>query len=295
MLNEPIRQHWVPKSYLRAFCCTPVEREQIHGYDLSKGRPFLASLDKVAVLKHFYTLGRGTGQQSYEVEVRLAQLESDAAPLLREIQSTRRVFTEQGKRQIFANFVATLLMRSRHGLQIVHAQRERLRTRQADRPQDATQSYENEFFALDDEGMRELFAKSVISMGAPLSKVLLGMPWRLLEAEDGHFITSENPLLQYHPTEQEFGLGTPGTIIQLPISPTLLLWFDARRDLPDLEPFPLPAEGVHGVNGLIVQGAEQFLFSDQGFESQGKLLSGRRVNTRPEFGPAPRTLGKSKA
>lgn len=264
MSNEPVRQHWVPKAYLRSFCAAPVEREQINVYDLTGGRSFTAALDNIAVVKHFYTLSRGTNNQSYEVEKRLAQLESDTAPLLREIQTTRKLFEDPEKRRIFAKFAATLMMRSRHGLQIIHAHREEVRIRTSDSPEDEIPPYARDLLNLDSEKMRELFAKSVIATSEPLSKVLGNMNWRLLEAEEDYFITSENPLLLYHPVEQQWGLGTPGTIIQLPISPTLLVWFSAPSDLPELDPFPLPRQGVTGINGLIVQGAEQYLFSNLG-------------------------------
>lgn len=291
MSNEPVRQHWVPKAYLRAFCTAPVERERIHVFDLAEGRSFpgATSLDNIAVVKHFYTLGKGTKDQSYEIETRLAQLESDTAPLLRELQATRKIFDEFHKRHTFSRFVATLLMRSRHGLQMIHAHREEVRERSVNSHGVEPPSYARELLEFNGEKMRELFAKSVIAMAEPLAKHICGMKWRLLEAEDGYFITSENPLLLYHPDETQWGLGTPGTMIQLPISPTLLVWFSAPSNLPELDPFPLPKDGVTGLNGLIVQGAEQYLFSHNNFDSLTDLLSGRPPKTSPEFGPASRS------
>ncbi|MCB1940149.1 MAG: DUF4238 domain-containing protein, partial [Rhodocyclaceae bacterium] len=79
MRDEPIRQHWVPKVYLRAFCADPPEREQIHARDLASGASFLTSIDNVAVKRHFYTLGRESEAPSYAVESALAELESDVA------------------------------------------------------------------------------------------------------------------------------------------------------------------------------------------------------------------------
>lgn len=291
MNSEPVRQHWVPKAYLRAFCATPLEREKIHVFDLAAGRAFpgATSLDKIALLKHFYTLRKGTEHQSYEVETRLARLESDTAPLFREIQTTRRLFDDVDKRRTFSRFVATLLMRTRHGLQMIHAQREEIRNCAISYTNDEIPSYATEIFGFDNEGMRELFAKAVIVMAEPLSDLLYSMNWRLLEAVDNYFITSENPLLLYHPYESQWGLGTPDTLIQLPVSPTLLIWFSAPLDLPGSDPFPLPKEGVTGLNGLIVEGAEQYLFSHNNFEPLAELLSGRPHASNPEFGPTPRS------
>jgi hypothetical protein len=287
MSNHPVRQHWIPKTYLRAFCAEPKNREMINVYDLRQSRAFPAptSLDKVALKKHFYTLGLGGENQSFEVENWLADLESQTAPILNEILSKRILDDELRSRQILANFVATLMNRTRHGLQIIQGFREEVRQRHAAFESRQISPHDKSLLDLDANDMRELFARTILTTTEPLSKIILKMNWRLLEAKDGHFITSEDPLLVFHPTEKQWGLGTPGTIVQLPISPKLLLWFGAPDDLPDINLFPLSIEGVNGINGLIVQGAKEFLFSHESFETVADLLKGRPKESTPEFGP----------
>ena len=91
MTSDPIRQHWVPKVYLRSFCVPPIKREQINTFDLKSGREFITSLGNVAVKRHFYTLGLRNGRPSYKIEQGLSRIESVVKPLILELISTVRI------------------------------------------------------------------------------------------------------------------------------------------------------------------------------------------------------------
>lgn len=102
MNNQPVRQHWVPKVYLRAFCADPVDREQIYGVNLITGIEFFTSIERVAVKKHFYTLGLDTGDLSFEVEEVLSRLESDVRDVLADVRSRELLPSRSSARSILA-------------------------------------------------------------------------------------------------------------------------------------------------------------------------------------------------
>jgi hypothetical protein len=259
----------------------------IYAYSIREGRqlPGPTSLDKTAVIKHLYTLGRDTSHPSFAVEETLADLEAKTAPILLQIEKARSLPDDTADRELLQIFIATLLMRTRHGQQIIHGYREEVRLRNASRPIDEVPLAEKSLINFDTERMRELFARMTIRTAQPIGDILGRMHWRLLEAEAGHFITSENPVVVYNELEQQWGIGTPGTFIQLPISPSLLLWLGAPESLPPLNPFPLPLPAVNAINGLIIHGARDFLFSHADFSALTPILAERGSGTAPEFGP----------
>lgn len=285
MQNEPIRQHWVPKVYLRGFCSHPPAREQIHVYDTKTGARFLTSIDKIAVKSHFYTLALGTGKQSYAVEKAFSQIESEVGPVITKMRTTQELPVDVQSFTILAKFVATLHMRTRQGLQIIHAHREEVRSGVAP---DQSVLHDPSLFDLlefDDEEMRELFAKSAIIVGTRIAEHLKTMHWRLLRATETYFITSENPVYSFHPTEQRWGLGTSGACTLFPISPSLLLHLSNEVVIRGEGTCDVPATGVRGLNGLTLLAAEQFVFSHCSFEGVADLLQEREAGQRRAFGP----------
>ncbi len=286
MQNEPVRQHWVPKVYLRGFCAEPLEREQIHVYDTKVGKDFVASIDKIAVKNHFYTLAPGTEHQSYAVEEAFSRLESDVGPILSALRLSQNIPADEQATSILARFIATLHMRTRQGLQLIHGHRQEIRSGTGPEQPNVPNSFSAELVDFDDEEMRELFAKSAIIVGERLGKRLQAMHWRLLRATEGYFITSENPVYSYHPTEERWGLGTSGVHTLFPLSPLLLLHLSNEAVIPGIGTCNLPATGVRGLNGLTLLAAEQFVFSHCPFESVANLLTERLAGERRAFGPA---------
>lgn len=285
MQNEPVRQHWVPKVYLRGFCAEPTEREQIHVHDTREGRSFLSSIDKIAVKNHFYTLALGLEARSYVVEHAFARLESDVGPVLAALRKSQELPTDIEALSVLAEFVATLYMRTRQGLQIIYGHREEVRFRSSLQPV-SKGSFTSELLEFDDEEMRELFAKSSIVVGKRIANHLAVMHWRLLHATEDYFITSENPVYSFHSTEQQWGLGTAGAYTLFPISPALLLHISNEAVIPGEGTYELPAMGVRGLNGLTLLSAEQFVFSHFPFDGIADLLSEREKGQPRAFGPA---------
>lgn len=281
--NDPIRQHWVPRVYLRAFCASPVDQEQIHGLNLETGNAFFTSVDRVAVQKHFYTLGRDTASPSYAVETALERLESDVGPILADIRRDE-ILPAGDRLQMLARFLGSLHMRSRQGLQTIHGWRDDVGA--CAHLYSFSNERRAELNSLSDEEMRELFARSAVVVGGRIGDRLLKFEWRLIRADEGFFFTSENPVLCCHPSEVRWGLEMPGTHTLCPLSPTLLLHMSPEPVLHGEGTLHAPAAAVRGLNGLLLLSAEQFLYADRPFEAVSELLQERTAGTRRAFGPA---------
>lgn len=289
MRNEPVRQHWVPKVYLRGFCTQPTEREQIHVWDTKAGLSFLSSIDKIAVKNHFYTLAPGSEARSYAVEEAFSRIESEVGPVLADLRKSQELPEDPEALSILAKFVATLHMRTRKGLQIIHRHREEVRSRTATGQLASVGSFTPELLEFDDEEMRELFAKSAIVVGTRIATHFAAMHWRVLCPTEGYFITSENPVYSYHPSEQRWGVGTTGAYTLFPVSPSLLLHLSNEVVIPGEGTYKLPAVGVRGLNGLTLLSAEQFVFSHLPFDGIADLLSERETGQPSAFGPGSHT------
>ncbi|MFH1217071.1 MAG: DUF4238 domain-containing protein [Pseudomonadota bacterium] len=284
--NEPVRQHWVPRVYLRSFCARPTEREQIYAYDLDSGSTFFPSIEKVAVKRHFYTLAAGTEDRSYAIENAFTQIESDVSSILSDIRTAEELPSDPGAISILVKFIATLHMRTRQGLQMIHGYREEVRAG-TDSPHSKVQGpFREELLKLDEEGMRELFAKSAVIVGERIAEHLKRMHWRLLRTNDSYFITSENPVVSYHRSEVRWGIGTPGAQTLFPLSPSLLLNLSNEPIIPGQGTCDMTTRAVRGLNGLTLLAAEQFVFSHCPFDNMSDLLHECRLGNGRTFGPA---------
>ncbi|MDZ7762524.1 MAG: DUF4238 domain-containing protein [Desulfovermiculus sp.] len=285
MNNQPIRQHWVPKAYLRAFCAPPATKEQIYTYDLIEERGFKTKIDNIAVKRHLYTIGLGNEESSFVIESMLSRIESDVKPIFEEVNNREDLHMPPEARKTLSAFLSTMFMRTRLGLQMIRAHREEVRAKSLPPEMDLPEPFRTDLLSLDDNDERELFAKSVVSVGLKLTEVFESMYWHILRAIDSHLITSENPLVVFNPTEERWGLGTDKTHIHFPLSPKLVLSISKEPLIPGNKTVNLPPDGVKGINGLTVLGAVQYLFSDRDFSSLRELLADRPQSERRAFGP----------
>lgn len=289
MGSDPVRQHFVPKVYLRGFCADLGKRDQIHVRDLATGRNFLSALDRVAVKRHFYTLPPGTPLASFAVEQWFSTLETKAQPVLEEIRTGQCLPDGDESMRVLSTFVATLHLRTRQGLQIVQGHQADVRAgNRTGYPETLEgERYVQDLLQFGEEEMRQLFARSAVVVGQRIGETLRAMKWRLLQAAPGtYFITSENPVFSYHPTELRWGLGTPGVHIMFPVSPSILIHISPGPAIPGSGTFNMPAQGVRGINGLAMEAAEQFLYSHRPFEEVQDLINERETGTKRGFGPA---------
>jgi Protein of unknown function (DUF4238) len=280
-----IRQHWVPKVYLRAFCNDEQSTEQLHVRDLLIGKNFIASLDKVAVKRHFYTLAVGTDQQSFAVENEFSKIESRVSPILIKIRATDCLPSSEEDLANLSEFVATLHLRSRQGLQIIHGHRRELISENENSHKDEIPEAIQQVIDASDEGIRELFARSSIVVGRSIATTLLEMNWQLIFSSDTHFITSENPVFSFNPSHKQWGLGTPETSIFFPLSPKHLIHISGKKEKAPQAARHATGKAARALNGLTIMAAEQYIYSSRPFSEIPETIELRQPGKNRAFGP----------
>lgn len=282
MPTDPLRQHWVPRTYLRAFRAAPTSADQIFARDLYSGQEFRTSLANVAVMRDFYTLNIESETPSYAVESALGELESAFSPLISRITGEEELIFTETERETFARFLAALHMRTRQGFAVIRSYRDEVASQlETSLPL----AHAEHLAGLERNALREFFVRALVSIIPGIADALLRLTWRLVRAVDRHFITSENPLIVHHMTQERWGLGTPGVHVQLPLTPRLLLQMAHEAVISGEGTFDVPAEGVRGLNGLTLVAAEQYLFSSESFDTLRSLVDERPIGQSREFGP----------
>lgn len=286
-MDEPTRQHWVPKVYLRQFATADTPNwdvPQINVYDTQTNKRFCTSIDNVAVKRHLYTIGVNESEKLYAVENVLSLIETKAKPYLAELSKGNNVQVIEGARLVLSIFLATLLVRNprMHGL--LHDYRDDLKKgtrfgRTSVTTKFGKKTYEwskdewKWFSEIDDEGMHIIFSRSVLWSAKPIANVLLKMKWCLIGASTGEFVTTDNPLSVYHPSKRSWGIATLGVHIHLAISPKYMLFIGTELPVAENKTYLLPAEGIDGFNSVIIWQAERYILSSSGFERIEPLIA----------------------
>lgn len=285
-MNSPVRQHWVPKTYLRAFATPETvgdEDPQVWVYDIASDREFCTSVTNITLEKHLYTLGLKQNKPDFVVESTLSRIEGKVKPLLAKMSNGGTLIEGSDERNFFSVFLSTLLMRNRSTVRVHHELRD---WALKNLPQDHegvtfvieraehhwSQEFVNWFKNIDDDGMRSLFARSVLTTALPLAGMIEKMQWCLIQSVERVVITSDIPIVVYHPTEEHWGIGTPGVHIHLPISPEYVLLMGRELSIQKDQSHSVPEEGIMCLNYLTLNHAERFLIGAQRFAFIGDLI-----------------------
>jgi len=276
MQNEPKRQHWVPKTYLRRF--SP-DGDGVHVYDTLKRREFFASMDKVLVQKHLYTIGAKNPAPLYTVEETLSKFETWASPSLECLADGKSINSNPTLRRYFAVFLSTLLMRNPRLMNLQEkylGQAEELRSPSAAITPEEYEEVANWYRSLDVEGRHIFYVRSILDTALALAEDILNKKWNLFCAAQGFFLTSDNPLVVFHPSEAPHGIGTPGVQIHIAITPKILLLIGSEVDLDDGTLHSMPQKMVDYINYFTAWRAERYIVSHRPFGSSESTIQAAR-------------------
>lgn len=270
-MNEPIRQHWVPKVYLRQFATADTLGDldpQVNVLDIPSNKQFTSSINNITKKKHLYTIGVNEEEKCYAVEKWLSLIETKVKPYLLRLANGENVQSIQSAKYILSIFIATLISRNPRMLNLLH------QLRKEDHP--ITQGYPEEakkwLIDQDNEGMQIFFSRSILWSAKPLAKDILNMKWCLIHAASGEFVTTDNPVCIYNANESPCGISTLGTNIHLAISPKYMLLIGNDLPVDENKTYSMPEEGISGFNSVIIWRAERYLISANTFDSIQNLI-----------------------
>jgi len=108
--EEPAKQHYVPKVYLKNFCNSA---GKLQAYDTTTKRTLSnMGLTAVAYQTHLYTIADNKGEKDYRVEKYLGQLESEYGEILHKIETTESIALTEKEITDVLWFIAFLYARN---------------------------------------------------------------------------------------------------------------------------------------------------------------------------------------
>jgi hypothetical protein len=287
-MNSPVRQHWAPRVYLNLFATAATRLAKVpqtHILDLKSGDEFVTAIANVSVQKHLYTLGRDEANPSFVVERTLSLIEGAAAGPLKSMAAGEPVHCVPKYRMLVSYFLATLI--TRNPMMMAEQKRgfealandpltslpEHMR---ADDYRQASMVINNWYQALEDDGQHAVFLKFLTDTASPIASELRKKDWCLFQAEESAYISSDNPVVVYHPREVRYGVGTPGVSLYIALSPKVMLMLTDTGGAREAVLHNAPPRVVTTMNHLIASRAKRFAISATSFLAiKGDLMAGR--------------------
>lgn len=246
---RPKRQHYVPRFYLEHFADSD---GYVWTYDSTDGSSRKARAEQTAVETNFYSVRDASGDHFDEVEKWLAEIEDRAAPIYPRVLRGERLVGEE--REVFALFVASLHTRSPaminatargYGQMIektgdmLFGNRDRFNEhmdrsdKEAGRITPAEERKKLFDFYNDKSAYRIKVDKKIglltIDIALAIAGIIHDMSWIVVEPENQHIITGDNPVVRitprefWHPFYGDGGFAHEKAFVTLPLSPNRLL------------------------------------------------------------------------
>ena len=288
-LNAPLRQHWVPKVFLKRFSTVPQtssRKTQAWLFDLRMKKASNPTLDEIAVKKNLYTLSAADTKNYFVEREFLGNIESTIGPTLDEFANGNDVSTDREHRSKMATFLATLWLRNPGTIKVhkdfIAAMKKSPVVSEDGRSVSVNtgngdtvwpMAKWNAVMALDHDGVRQMFARSIVNLAPEISQVLYVKPWRLARASEGYFFTSDNPLVVKHHTAEQWGLNSPGVDITIALSPHYALYIGERDSTPEGVAMDLNAGVVEAINYFTLTQTKRFLISAHPFDDVMDLIN----------------------
>jgi hypothetical protein len=253
--SDPIRQHWVPRFYLR-YVATPETRDTenplVWVFSKESGEPKLTSTRQIAAQSFLYSPKDCLGASKLDMEKELEALEAIMSPIWRIVSREFVNFLANEEiRKGLALFVSILHLRHPARLSEVDkihekivAECEAMPTDNAGRPIIESVEIGGELRAFDNSGWHEykaagreekkrIFVDAIRRNATHGAEILLRKRWYIVFSQKPVFMTTDTPVTVFNRNHKAFGLATPGTSIYFPLCPTRVLVMDDDRVQPN--------------------------------------------------------------
>jgi hypothetical protein len=303
-MNEPKRQHYVPKSYLAGFCG---ESERLWLRDGEKRQTRNERPENVAVINHYYSVEKD-GKRDNLIEKGLGDVESTAMPLIAELANGKQINQEaknnlslytafqwmrvpdyqRGVEKVGEHFVRkTMNMMFRNEEDVKESLNEF--TKETGQvvdvaPAKLLEMFQNNGFKVDIK--RSLSLEMMLKQVDPMANYFRQMNWVVLHAEgDCSFVTSDNPFVLVPPENfprnswRGCGILTPGSRKLLPLTQSCCLMMLDHGDL--IVHRKAIRRDIRNINRNIALHVSRFLFArDEALIDNLALLADEAAQNR---------------
>jgi hypothetical protein len=281
--GKPKHLHWVSYFYLRYFA-TPESRHSkepqvwIFSKDDTDGDEVRTNIRNVCGKRYLYAPTDASGKRDYILEKQLGHLESAIGLLWPKVADGFIDLSEETVRKGLSLFVAVMHLRNpefRKSLEKTHTQFVeafgRLPTKDG-KPNVDSIEIEGQQYPFDTRGWDEyrdlakndhdrLFIEFIQSEAIRMADTLMKKRWSIVISEQDSFITTDRPVLLGHGSRRNYGYGTPGVVINFPLSPKRILVMDDMRDEPANFCYPLAPQDVGAYNLAAWHNGSRFLIT----------------------------------
>jgi hypothetical protein len=279
----PKRQHWIPQFYLSYFAAKKTKSGESQAWVFSKQDDgldaTLVGIKNICCERYLYSPANTGEARSGAMESLLSSLESMMATIWPSIASEFVDFGDLDIRRSLALFMATTCLRHPrnidtmqmlHGCLVDAFKNAPLRSDGAPDVEEIEVDGERVPFDADGwDGFRDKtgldfqkdFVANIRRQAVYVAELLMDKRWSVILADSPAFITADSCVVTHHRTREKFGLGTPGTIVTFPLSPTRVLLLDDQFREPGNQYYPLVPEGPGAINYTIFHGAHDLMIS----------------------------------
>ncbi len=303
-MSKSVNQHWVPQFYLREFSTPETKQTKepqvwIFSKQDSDGIERLTNVRNVCAKRYLYSPRDESGQRSWEVDDKLQCIESLLAQIWPQVASDFIDLGDEPIRKALALFIATTHVRhpdNRKALQTIHQQiiesLDKLPKKPGGSPNVDSFIYKGKEFEFDTSGWESykqwgedkhhrFFSETIRAESGHLAKILLKKRWSVVFSDDKHFITSDKPVGVQHGSREVFGIGTTGTVVVFPLSPTRILMMNDQHQEPANQYYPLKRDNVGAFNYAIWHAATRFMITGRQLPEVLSEIVGWAENERP--------------
>lgn len=282
-MSKSIKQHWVPQFYLKEFS-TPETKDakmkKVWALHREEGYPFLVNIEDIAAQRHLYTPACPIGKRDWETDDKLTNLEDIISKVWPTIANDYVDLSDKHIRMAVSLFVATLILRHPRKIEEVKKIHDMMVSAWEQAPKDPEgrpcgvfihkgKEYEidnsdwHSYKNASDYDHQRFFTSSIESEAGKIAKLLIEKRWSVVVSEDPVFITTDNPVITENQERDTFGLGTKGTFITFPLSPTRVLCMDDKFEEPASQYYSLQNKFGAAFNQLQWAKACRFMISNR--------------------------------
>lgn len=282
LVTKAKKQHWVPRFYLKGFSIPATKNSKspkVRIFSKTEGDPKIVNIKDIAAKRYLYSPKDHEGIRSWATEDKLADLESTVSTLWPSFADGFVDLDNDAIRKCIALFLSTLILRHPSKLNEYRIIQDRMISYFESLPKDndgrpdiswvETQygmveldiSSWDEYSNQTDFDRKKFFVDQIHHEAVNAAKILMEKRWSVLFSDYPCFITTDRPVSILNQDQENFGISTKGTIIQLPISPTRVLVLDDRLHEPSSQYSPLAETGPGPINLISWSNAHEFMIT----------------------------------